>query len=367
MTLKFLMQSSGSTALAAILAAITLPVDSFAAENSDRGGHGQWSQRGGQGSPDGGNRGGGGGFRGNPSINWGGGQVQLPRNEPRGDFRPRQTQNAPQPRVTPAPNWTPRTPDRPVMATPTWNNDRPTRVENRAGANERRGEPSRDWSRGRGNGQAGQVANGNDGRGERDRERNRDWSRGRGGSQGGPVAGNSDGPGGNDAGEAPRRSRDRNQSYSDPDRNRDYRNHDRDGYRDAWRRDGDRNGWRRDHDRDGWRHYERDGKRYKYRGWNNGWRHDRRYDWYDYRRSYGDVYRIGRYHSPYRHHRYSRLSSGFFLDSLFFSSQYWIDDPWRYRLPEAYGPYRWVRYYDDALLVDVYSGEVVDVINDFFW
>ena len=31
------------------------------------------------------------------------------------------------------------------------------------------------------------------------------------------------------------------------------------------------------------------------------------------------------------------------------------------------GPYRWVRYYDDVLLVDIYSGEVVDVIHDFFW
>ena len=31
------------------------------------------------------------------------------------------------------------------------------------------------------------------------------------------------------------------------------------------------------------------------------------------------------------------------------------------------GPYRWIRYYDDALLVDTYSGEVVDVIHRFFW
>ena len=51
----------------------------------------------------------------------------------------------------------------------------------------------------------------------------------------------------------------------------------------------------------------------------------------------------------------------------FFGSRYWISDPWRYRLPPVYGPYRWVRYYDDALLVDIYSGEVVDVIYDFFW
>jgi hypothetical protein len=33
----------------------------------------------------------------------------------------------------------------------------------------------------------------------------------------------------------------------------------------------------------------------------------------------------------------------------------------------AYPGTRWVRYYDDVLLVDVYTGEVVDVIHDFFW
>jgi hypothetical protein len=52
---------------------------------------------------------------------------------------------------------------------------------------------------------------------------------------------------------------------------------------------------------------------------------------------------------------------------MFYGSNYWINDPWQYRLPPVYGPYRWVRYYDDVLLVDVYSGEVVDVIYDFFW
>jgi hypothetical protein len=36
-------------------------------------------------------------------------------------------------------------------------------------------------------------------------------------------------------------------------------------------------------------------------------------------------------------------------------------------LPPVYGPYRWVRYWDDALLVDVRSGRVVDVIHNFFW
>ena len=58
---------------------------------------------------------------------------------------------------------------------------------------------------------------------------------------------------------------------------------------------------------------------------------------------------------------------GFTLGNLFYSDRYWLNDPWQYRLPEVYGPYRWVRYYDDVLLVNTYSGEVVDVIYDFFW
>jgi len=79
------------------------------------------------------------------------------------------------------------------------------------------------------------------------------------------------------------------------------------------------------------------------------------------------LFRAGRYYSPYRSYNYSRVNIGFFLDSGFYGNRYWINDPWQYRLPEVYGPYRWVRYYDDVLLVDIYSGEVVDVIHDFFW
>jgi len=36
-------------------------------------------------------------------------------------------------------------------------------------------------------------------------------------------------------------------------------------------------------------------------------------------------------------------------------------------LPPTYAPYQWVRYYDDVLLVDMATGEVVDTIYDFFW
>lgn len=101
--------------------------------------------------------------------------------------------------------------------------------------------------------------------------------------------------------------------------------------------------------------------------WNRDWRRDNRYNWQSYRNSNRTIFRMGRYYAPYRDYSYRRLSIGFYLDTLFFSQNYWISDPYMYRLPPAYGPYRWVRYYDDALLVNIYDGEVVDVLYDFFW
>lgn len=150
-----------------------------------------------------------------------------------------------------------------------------------------------------------------------------------------------------------------------------------------WRRDqrddrrDDRRTDRRDERRDDARNYARgyrDGARADtrygrdYRSWDRRqWRNDNRYDWYRYRAANRSIFSLGRYYAPYRNYSYSRISIGVRLGSLFYSNRYWINDPWRYRLPDVYGPYRWVRYYDDALLVDIYSGEVVDVIHDFFW
>ena len=109
------------------------------------------------------------------------------------------------------------------------------------------------------------------------------------------------------------------------------------------------------------------GRHNGYASWNQGWRNDRRYDWVNYRARYGSHYSLGRYYVPYRNWNYRRLTIGFSLWPLFYSDRYWINDPWSYRLPDVYGPYRWVRYYDDAILVDVETGEVVDTIYDFFW
>lgn len=163
----------------------------------------------------------------------------------------------------------------------------------------------------------------------------------------------------------------RNRTYADAGRDRSY-GADRNVTRTDTRYNGTRyNGGRYNGSRgyDGNRHYDGHNNHYQgnYRNWNRGWRDDHRYDWHDYRNSHRNVYHLGNYYSPYRSWSYRPLSIGFYLDPLFYSSSYWIDDPYQYRLPEAYGPYRWVRYYDDALLVDIYSGEVVDSIQDFFW
>ena len=47
--------------------------------------------------------------------------------------------------------------------------------------------------------------------------------------------------------------------------------------------------------------------------------------------------------------------------------RYYINDPWRYRLPPVGCSQRWVRHYDDMLLVDTRRGVVVRVIRNFYW
>ena len=100
--------------------------------------------------------------------------------------------------------------------------------------------------------------------------------------------------------------------------------------------------------------------------WSNDWRRDHRYDWHSYRNNHRSLFRIGRYYDPYGW-GYRRFSIGFNLWPSYYGSSFWLNDPWQYRLPPAYGPYRWVRYYDDALLVNIYDGQVVDVLYNFFW
>ncbi|WP_082730430.1 MULTISPECIES: RcnB family protein [Sphingomonas] len=106
-----------------------------------------------------------------------------------------------------------------------------------------------------------------------------------------------------------------------------------------------------------------------YRGaWNRDWRRDNRWNWQSYRNYNRDVFRLPRYYAPYGwSFGYRRFAIGYTLNSILFDQRYWISDPYFYRLPEAYYPYEWVRYYDDALLVDVETGEVIDVVYGIFY
>jgi hypothetical protein len=189
----------------------------------------------------------------------------------------------------------------------------------------------------------------------------------------------------NDRGTAPRpdwSNRPNDRAPGGQDRNHDGRpdgwDHDRQGWngnragddRGGWngnRPGNDRGGWngnRPGNDRGGW-NGRPGGDR---GGWNNGWRNDSRYNWRGWRDTHRDVFRAGRYRVPYGYGGgYRRWGIGVRIDPIFFGQDYWIGNPDYYRLPPAYGNYRWVRYYNDALLVDIYSGTVIDEIPDFFW
>ena len=100
--------------------------------------------------------------------------------------------------------------------------------------------------------------------------------------------------------------------------------------------------------------------------WSNQWRNDNRYDWRRYRDRHHSIFQIGFYYDPFGY-SYNRFGIGSYMYPSYYQSNYWINDPWQYRLPAAYGPYRWIRYHNDALMIDTWTGEVVDVIYGFFW
>ena len=136
-----------------------------------------------------------------------------------------------------------------------------------------------------------------------------------------------------------------------------------------WDRNGDgRVGQRFDRNNNGIRDPRWNGRPGNGGNWNRDWRNDRRYDWNSYRNYNRRLFSSQRYYAPYGwNYGYRRFSIGIYLNSLLFSRNYWIDDPYQYRLPPAYPPYRWIRYYNDALLIDERSGYVVDSIYDFFY
>ena len=94
---------------------------------------------------------------------------------------------------------------------------------------------------------------------------------------------------------------------------------------------------------------------------NRRWGND---DWRGWRGQHRDVYARGSWRAPFR---YQTFRTGARIGTPYYASRYWISDPWRYRLPPAAGYQRWVRHYDDVLLVDVRRGTVLRAIRNFYW
>lgn len=144
------------------------------------------------------------------------------------------------------------------------------------------------------------------------------------------------------------------------------------GYRGDGRRDGgrgDRNRWdgrgERYGQHDGWnrdRWDRNDGNRY---GHHDGWNRDQ------WRRGWRHGWNGHRWHSPTRYtypRGYGRRawSVGLILPSVYYGSNYYIDwQPYGLSAP-PYGA-RWIRVDDDLLLVYLSTGEVLDVLSDFFY
>jgi hypothetical protein len=146
------------------------------------------------------------------------------------------------------------------------------------------------------------------------------------------------------------------------------------------RGDANRDGRRWNGDRNGGDRYDSDRRRYGDRNdwnrndWNrNGW--DRRDDrgrphWQQGR--YPPVYRS---HQRYRYGYYNppvgfytrSWAFGEILPRSWYGPDYLLNDWWSYDLPYPPPGYDWVRVGDDALLIDSYTGRVVQVVQDIFW
>lgn len=139
-------------------------------------------------------------------------------------------------------------------------------------------------------------------------------------------------------------------------------------------RGNDRHDWNgrpgNSNNRPNWNHDGRPDNRPGWNGGNNnrpGGRPD--YSGFrDYHRNFNASrrFRAPSYHRPSGWY-YRRWTYGQILPSLFWASQYWLNDYISYDLPPPPPGAVWVRYGNDAILIDRYSGEIITVEYDVFY
>jgi Ni/Co efflux regulator RcnB len=133
-------------------------------------------------------------------------------------------------------------------------------------------------------------------------------------------------------------------------------------------RDNDRNrgNWNNDRRGDNSRF---DNDRRDNRGWDNRRNDNRpRADFRRYQRNFAapQRFRAPAYRRPagwYSH----RWTFGEFLPTAFFARSYWIDNFYNFGLMDPPFGTVWVRYGSDALLIDRYTGEVIQVVYRVFY
>ena len=113
--------------------------------------------------------------------------------------------------------------------------------------------------------------------------------------------------------------------------------------------------------RDARREYREDYRDARRDAYGRDWGHD---DWRDWREHNRDLYRGYGWRSDFS---YQVFRPGIRIGVAYYAPRYYITDYGRYRLPPPGWNRRWVRHYNDVLLVDIRSGIVVDVIRNFYW
>ncbi len=98
----------------------------------------------------------------------------------------------------------------------------------------------------------------------------------------------------------------------------------------------------------------------------NRWRNNNRFD--NFRRNFSapQRFRVGNYRQP-QNFNYRRWSFGERLPFTYLSSNYWLPNAILYGLFSPPQGLIWVRYGSDALLVDRYTGEIVQVRYNMFY
>jgi Ni/Co efflux regulator RcnB len=89
-----------------------------------------------------------------------------------------------------------------------------------------------------------------------------------------------------------------------------------------------------------------------------------REDWQDYRQRHRDVFRVSRFDAPFR---YRAFNNGQYARNSYYAPRYYVNNYDRYRLAAPGRNLRYVRHYNDVLLVNVRTGNVVRVYRNFFW